>query len=261
MSELPPMTDAATTQLRQKTPDSLGENIKTIIYALLIALVLRTVLVQPFHIPSSSMRPTLVEGDYIFVAKWSYGYSRHSIQFSPNLFQGRVLAQPPRRGDIIVFKPPGDPSKDYIKRLIALPGDRVQMRDGALFLNGQAVARTRLSDDLATTPYGDVIKVARWQETLDSGASYVTYDTIPDGEGDNTPEITVPDGHYFLMGDNRDNSRDSRFNDIVGLVPFDNLVGQAEVILFSNDDSLTWWNPLSWVLSLRADRFFKGLNG
>lgn len=252
-------TPAAFSTKTAKNPDGLVENIKTIVYALLIALVLRSVLVQPFNIPSSSMRPNLIEGDYIFVAKWTYGYSKHSIQWSPPLFEGRIFAKEPSRGDIIVFKPPGAMDKDYIKRLIGLPGDRIQMRDGALYINDKAVERTAMADDMLTTPYGEVIKVKRWHETLPNGVSYVTYDAIENGEGDNTDVYTVPVGHYFMMGDNRDNSRDSRFNDIVGFVPYENLEGKAKWIMFSNDETLTWWNPISWVMSLRPDRFVKGL--
>lgn len=235
----------------------LWENIKTVIYALLIALVLRTVLVQPFHIPSGSMLPNLLIGDYIFVSKWAYGYSKHSILFSPPVGEGRLFGKTPARGDVAVFKAPGHGRRDYIKRVIGLPGDRVQMRHGQLYINRKPVKREELSMGTITGPYGELRKVRRWRETLDNGTSYVTFDMINESAADNTMEYSVPEGHVFMMGDNRDNSSDSRLEaDGFAYVPIENMVGKAEVVMFSNTDSLTWWNPISWVMSLRGNRFF-----
>lgn len=214
----------------QKKSGGFGETVSVIVQALLLALVIRTFLFQPFSIPSGSMRPTLLEGDYLFVTKWAYGYSKHSLPFSPDLFSGRIFGSDPERGDVVVFKFPPNPSLDYIKRVIGLPGDTVQMRDGQLFINGDAVPREKVGE--INNP--DITEVNRpvevWRETLPNGVSYDTLDLTPEGIGDNTREFVVPAGHYFMMGDNRDNSTDSRFN--VGFVPEDHLVGRANIIFF-----------------------------
>ena len=215
----------------EKKSGGLGETVSVIVQALLLALVIRTFLFQPFSIPSGSMRPTLLEGDYLFVTKWAYGFSRHSLPFSPDIFSGRIWGSEPERGDVAVFKFPPNPSLDYIKRVIGLPGDRVQMKEGVLFINGEAVPREKIGQ--VNNP--DVTEVNRpvdvYRETLPNGVSYETLDLTPNSIGDDTREFVVPEGHYFMMGDNRDNSTDSRFT--VGFVPAENLVGRANIIFFS----------------------------
>ncbi len=232
----------------------VGETISVIVQALLIAIVIRTLLFQPFSIPSGSMRPTLLEGDYLFVTKWAYGYSRHSMPFSPNLFSGRIFFSEPKRGDVVVFKFPPNPSVDYIKRLIGLPGDRIQVKDGVLYINDVAVPREKVGqiDNPDITEVNRPVDVYR--ETLPNGVSYDTLDIDPNSIGDNTREFTVPAGHYFMMGDNRDNSSDSRFN--VGNVPVENLVGRANYIFFSIAGGASPLEIWSWPSELRLDRFF-----
>ena len=237
------------------------EIVKTIVYALLIALVLRVIFFQPFTIPSASMEPNLYEGDYVIVSKYSYGYSRHSIPFSPPVFEGRLFERKPERGDIVVFKLPSDGRTDYIKRVIGLPGDRVQMRAGLLYVNDKLVAREPLSPS-KTIVMGFERDIARYQERLDTGRTFATQDMGPDGDLDNTDVFVVPDGHYFMMGDNRDNSSDSRVPPAamgVGMVPADHLVGKAQIILLSWKPEASIFKPWTWVLDARPSRFFKVL--
>jgi len=237
------------------------EIVKTIAIALLVALVLRVFLFQPFTIPSASMEPTLLEGDYIIVSKFAYGYSRHSAPFSPPVLEGRVLARQPKRGDIVVFKLPRDGRTDYIKRLVGLPGDRIQVREGAVYVNGEAVNRAAAGQGVAQSPFGIERPVDRYRETLDNGRSYITHDLGPDGEVDNTDVYVVPAGHFFMMGDNRDNSVDSRYPPEfgVGFVPFENLVGKAEMILFSWNAEASLFQPWTWFSEVRPSRFFTQL--
>jgi signal peptidase I len=237
------------------------EIVKTIVYALLIALFLRVIFFQPFTIPSASMEPNLYEGDYIIVSKWSYGYSRHSIPLSPPLFKGRILAQAPHRGDIVVFKLPSDNHTDYVKRLIGLPGDRIQMKSGLLYVNDKLVPRQPLAPIKTLVPPGFTADVARYRETL-YGKSFVTQDFGTDNEYDNTDAYVVPEGYYFMMGDNRDNSSDSRVppaNGGVGYVPAENLVGKAQIILLSWRPEASIFKPWTWVLDARPSRFFRVL--
>ena len=238
----------------QKKSGGLGETVSVIVQALLLALVIRTLLFQPFSIPSGSMRPTLLEGDYLFVTKWAYGYSRYSLPLSPDLFSGRVWASDPERGDVVVFKFPPNPSLDYIKRVIGLPGDRVQMKDGVLYINEQAVQREKIGE--ITNP--DITETERpvdvYRETLPNGVSYDTLDLTPNSAGDNTREFVVPDGHYFMMGDNRDNSADSRFT--VGFVPEDHLVGRANIIFFSIAGGASPLEIWKWPSEMRPSRLF-----
>lgn len=249
--------------MAKQTSGGWLESIKTIFYAALIAIVVRTVAFEPFNIPSGSMIPTLLVGDYLFVSKYSYGYSRHSIPFSPNLFSGRVFASPPRRGDVAVFKLPRDGATDYIKRIVGLPGDRIQMRSGILHLNGQPVRRELLGP-FTVEGDGPRITVRRFRETLpgDGGRPAVSHDIVEvtdDGFADNTIEFRVPENHVFVMGDNRDNSQDSRAMNDVGFVPIDNLVGRAEFIFFSVDDSARIWEVWAWPFAIRWSRIFSAV--
>ncbi|NGO53961.1 signal peptidase I [Allomesorhizobium camelthorni] len=237
-----------------KKSGGLGETVSVIVQALILALVIRTFLFQPFSIPSGSMRPTLLEGDYLFVTKWAYGYSRHSLPFSPNIFSGRIFGNAPERGDVAVFKLPPNPSLDYIKRVIGLPGDRIQVRDGQLFINDQAVPREKVGqiDNPDITEVSGPVDVYR--ETLPNGVSYDTLDLTPNSIGDDTREFIVPEGHYFMMGDNRDNSTDSRFS--VGFVPEENLVGRANIIFFSIAEGASPLEIWKWPTQMRPSRLF-----
>ncbi len=231
-----------------------GETFSVLVQALLLAVVIRTVFFQPFSIPSGSMRPTLLEGDYLFVTKWAYGYSRHSMPFSPNLFSGRIFGSEPERGDVAVFKLPSNTAVDYIKRIIGLPGDRIQVVAGQLMINGEAVKREKIGqiDNPDITEGNRPVDVYR--ETLPNGVTYDTLDIDPHSIGDDTREFTVPPGHYFAMGDNRDNSSDSRFG--VGFVPAENLVGRANYIFFSIAGGASPLEIWRWPSEIRLDRFF-----
>jgi signal peptidase I len=242
------------TDKSQKKSGGLGETVSVIVQALVLALIIRTFLFQPFSIPSGSMRPTLLEGDYLFVTKWSYGYSRYSLPFAPDIFSGRLWGSAPKRGDVVVFKFPPDPSVDYIKRLIGLPGDRIQMKHDELYINGVVVPRKKVGQ--INNP--DITEVDRpvdvYRETLPNGVSYDTLDLTQNGLGDDTREFVVPPGHYFMMGDNRDNSSDSRFT--VGYVPAENLVGHANIIFFSIAGGASPLEIWKWPSELRASRLF-----
>lgn len=201
-------------------------------------ILFRFVLFQPFNIPSGSMTPALMVGDYVFAAKYPYGYGRYSLPFASSWISGRVLAADPEYGDIVVFRTAKDSSADYVKRVVGLPGDRIQMRQGRLILNGRPVTRVALEATFAGDACGvdDRAAVKRWRETLPSGASYVTYDCLDDGYLDNTNVFTVPPGHIFVLGDNRDNSTDSRMLSTFGFVPMDNLIGKVTRIFWSLDE-------------------------
>ena len=234
----------------------LFELAKTVVSALLIALVLRTVLFQPFTIPSDSMEPGLLRGDYIVVSKFSYGWSRMSLPLNPPLGHGRLFFHMPQRGDIVVFQLPRDESQTYIKRLIGLPGDRVQLVNGVVMINGKAIPRT----DIGTTqdPGQPEVKVTQFRETKPNGQSYVTFSQGPDHDYENTDVYVVPDGQFFFMGDNRDNSLDSRWPGQIGVgfVPAENLVGKAEIILASWKDGASLFKPWTWVMNIQLQRFF-----
>ena len=233
----------------------VAETIRVIFHALIIALVIRTVLFQPFNIPSGSMKATLLVGDYLFVSKYSYGYSHFSLPFSPPIFSGRIFASPPERGDVVVFRLPKDTSTDYIKRVIGLPGDRIQMVDGVLHINGQPIKRERADDFVEVEEGVRAAPVRRWRETLPNGVSYYALDLVQNGFADNTQVYTVPQGEYFMMGDNRDNSTDSRFSQ-VGTVPFENIVGKAQLIFFSVYEGERAWEFWRWPFSVRWSRLF-----
>jgi signal peptidase I len=228
----------------------LLENVKTIIYAGLIAVVIRTFLFEPFNIPSGSMIPTLLVGDYLFVAKFSYGLSHFSFPFSPDWFSGRIFGSVPHRGDVLVFRYPPDPSEDYIKRVIGLPGDHIQLREGELYINGQEVPR-QPAGDYVIRAGGIPTAVRRYTETLPDGVEHSIVKETEQGEMNNTGEYVVPPGELFVLGDNRDDSADSRF---WGFVPMENLIGQAEIIFFSIAPNAPWWEFWEWPLEIRWDR-------
>ena len=260
---------AAAQDTRRKPDEGLWETVKVIIQALLIAFVVRTFFYQPFNIPSASMYPTLKVGDYLFVSKLSYGYGKYSFNFSlgmfghelvsccPIDFPGRViLADTPTRGDVAVFKLPTNTNIDYIKRVIGLPGDRVQMRDGILFINDQAVKKERIEDYTDASERGLQNPVPQFLETLPNGVQYRVLDTDPNGGADTTDEYVVPEGHYFMMGDNRDNSQDSRYLGQVGYVPIENFVGRADIIFFSISPDASFVEVWRWPFAIRWSRFF-----
>lgn len=251
------MAGSKATPRRQSS--ALVENIKTIVYAALIAVGVRTVAFEPFNIPSGSMIPTLLVGDYLFVSKYSYGYSTYSLPFSPDLFSGRIFGSLPKRGDVVVFKYPRDTSVDYIKRIVGLPGDRIQVKEGILYVNGQECPRTPEGDYLADD---NGIKMMRkeYKETLPNGVTHDILKERDDGWVNNTPVYVVPPDHLFAMGDNRDNSADSRFMDGVGFVPVENLVGRAEILFFSFDAEYPWWEVWMWPFEVRWNRILKPIH-
>ena len=232
------------------------ENIKTIIYALIIALIIRSFLFQPFYIPSSSMEPTLLVGDRLFVSKYSYGYSRHSLPFSPNITQKRYFSKNPERGDVVVFKTPADNRTDYIKRLIGLPGDTLQIIEGELYLNSQKIQRNKAEITFNINCGNRKLDINAFEELLPGGEKYIAVYN-KEGTMQNTDKFIVPDEHYFFMGDNRDCSKDSRFLSSVGYVTFNNLVGKASMIFFSNDKKKgNFFEFWKWHKSIRIDRIF-----
>ena len=240
--------------------DFIIENLKTLFYALVIAVVIRSLLIQPFYIPSSSMEPNLLVGDRIFVTKYSYGYSKHSFPFSPPIFDGRIISNEPKRGDIVVFKTPADNRTDYIKRLIGLPGDKVQFINSNLYINSSEVLKSRVSKDDIIYCGNNKINVFTFEEILSNEKKHTAV-YLKDFTFQNSDPFTVPKNHYFFLGDNRDCSKDSRFLTSVGYVHKDNLVGKAQFIFFSSDKSIgsifSFWK---WNKSLRLDRFFKKIN-
>ncbi len=241
----------------------LWDNVRTIVVALLIAVVVRTVLFEPFNIPSGSMIPTLLVGDYVFTEKWAYGYSRFSVPFAPDLFDGRILYHRPHRGDVAVFRETKDTSIDYIKRIVGLPGDRIRVTGGQLYVNDVLVPRTALGDYDATDENGTVMQGARYEEHLpgSGGRGVVNHQILKltsEGPQNDTPDYVVPRGDFFAMGDNRDDSADSRFQgplpEDLGYVPIENLVGRAVIIFFSFDHWAPWWAVWDWPFEVRWGR-------
>src|SRR5512147_1268370 len=243
----------------EETQEKSGvkDTIRVVIHALILALLVRIFLFQPFNIPSGSMIQTLLVGDYLFVSKYSYGYSRYSFPFGPDLFSGRIWAKEPTRGDVVVFKLPRDNETDYIKRVIGLPGDEIQMIHGVLHINGEPIKKEKIEDVTLEDPSGHTRTVARYRETLPNGVTYPVLDLIQEGIGDNTEVYKVPENHFFMMGDNRDNSTDSRFLSEVGYVPFENLVGRAEIIFFSIREDSSFWEIWRWPGSVRWSRMLQ----
>ena len=264
---------------KEKKPESLGSLLRFLLGLAIFAWILRSFIVAPFSIPSGSMLPGMYIGDHLFVSKWPYGYSKYSFPLGIPSFEGRIMESAPERGDVVVFRPPGQESSDFVKRVIGLPGDRIEVRGGRVILNGEPLQRQRLQRDFAMpiTPNspcrvvtgasrfvqpdpdgeGELCLYPTFLETLPGGRQYKVLDQVSGGEGDDRPPITVPADHYFLMGDNRDDSLDSRFLPSVGgvgLVPAENLVGRAEFNFWSTDGSASWVLPWTWFTALRADR-------
>ena len=233
------------------------ENLKTLFYALIIAIFIRSIFLQPFYIPSSSMEPNLLVGDRLFVTKYSYGYSKHSFPFSPPLFKGRIIFNNPKRGEVIVFKTPSDNRTDYIKRLIGLPGDTIQFIDGDVYLNSNQILKTIITKNDTLYCGNTKINVITFEEKLPNGITYIA-SYSKDYSFKNSDKYIVPDKHFFFLGDNRDCSKDSRYLTEVGFVHQDNLVGKAQFMFFSSDPKMgsifEIWN---WDEILRFKRFLK----
>ena len=235
------------------------ENLKTLFYALIIALIIRSLFIQPFYIPSSSMEPTLLVGDRLFVTKYSYGYSKHSFPFSPPIFNSRIMFSSPKRGDVVVFKTPADNRTDYIKRLIALPGDEIQFINSNIYLNNIEILKSKISKNDKIFCGNKTIDVFTFEEKLTDNKVHQTV-YLKDFPFKNSDKFIVPKDHYFFLGDNRDCSKDSRFLASVGYVHKDNLVGKAQLIFFSSDKSVgSFFAFWKWNTSIRFDRFFKNI--
>jgi len=270
------MKNKASGYKQSKAAGGIGETVRTIIYAVAIAIGVRTFAYEPFNIPSGSMKPTLLVGDYLFVSKFSYGYSRYSLPFGLPLIPGRIFYHPPQRGDVVVFKQPANPSVDFIKRVIGLPGDKVQIIKGTIYINDVPVKRTRTDAYVDSEPGTVPTILEGYNETLPNGVTHEIILRSPDparptrevctdphdrtGDPENTCPFIVPADHFFMMGDNRDNSADSRVEGSgVGMVPKENLVGHAQFIFFSIDSSAQWWEFWKWPFAIRYDRLFKGI--
>lgn len=238
-----------------ETSDSIADTVRTVIIAIFIAMVIRTFAFEPFNIPSSSMVPTLLIGDYLFVSKFSYGYGKVGTFWGMAPVSGRLGGQMPKRGDVVVFKTPRDNKTDYIKRLIGLPGDTIQVRQGLLYINGAPVRRTRLGENAEGRLASRDSSGVDYIEELPGGVSHIIREEGDDMPLDDTEEFKVPEGHYFFMGDNRDNSLDSR-TDKVGYVPEGNLVGRAEFLFFSLDERARFWEFWKWGECVRKERIF-----
>ena len=233
------------------------DNIKTLFYALLIAIIIRSFLIQPFYIPSSSMEPSLLVGDRLFVTKYTYGYSKHSFPFSPPVLNKRIFFSQPERGDVIVFKTPADNRTDYIKRLIGLPGDKIQFINSNLYINNNEIIKSLISENDVIFCGNRAINVFTFEEKITDDKLYKSV-YQKDFPYQNSDIFTVPENHYFFLGDNRDCSKDSRFLSSVGYVHKDNLVGKAQFIFFSSDKSIgSFFAFWKWHKSIRFNRFLK----
>tara|TARA_B110000438_G_scaffold277494_1_gene300173 strand:+ start:795 stop:1523 length:729 start_codon:yes stop_codon:yes gene_type:complete len=240
-----------------KNKNSFFHNIKSISLAIFIALLIRSFVAEPFNIPSGSMKPNLLVGDFIFVSKWSYGYSRHSLPFSLPLISGKIFSKLPKRGDIAVFKTPQDNRTDYIKRIIGLPGDKIRIINGQIEINGNIIIRKKMKDFLDIDKRGKKNRIRKYKEYF-FNLEFEILDIMDAGIVDNTPQYTVPEGKFFVMGDNRDNSQDSRFTNTVGFIPFENLVGKAQFIFFSLENS-RFYELWKWPRAIRFNRLFESI--
>ncbi len=257
-------SDALETQIKDaqaKQPplsarEEIGEFAKTILIAVVLAIIIRTFLYEPFNIPSGSMKPTLQIGDYLFVNKPAYGYSRYSFPFGLAPLEGRIWDEEPERGDVIVFKLPSNTYIDYIKRVIGMPGDRVQMRSGRLYINGTVVERESLGVKKTWDPFRGEVVMQEYLETLPGGVVHYIYEETDDRPLDNTDVFIVPEDHYFMMGDNRDNSLDSRAPNGAGYVPYENLVGKADFIFYSTNGHAGLFEFWKWPWTVRYERIF-----
>jgi signal peptidase I len=246
------------TYSKSRKPGGFWESFRTVAYAILIAVGVRTFAYEPFNIPSGSMFPTVLVGDYLFVSKLSYGYSRYSLPYAIPLFSGRIFASDPERGDVVVFRHPREPDVNYIKRLVGLPGDHIQVTHGILNINGTPVQRRRIEDFVYVDADGSTHRIPQYIETLPGGREHRILEKSDDEPFDNTREYVVPPGHYFMMGDNRDNSVDSRR--AVGYVPEENLIGRATVVFFSHEADVHWWEFWKWPTSIRYGRLLQSVD-
>ena len=237
-----------------KNKNSLISNLKSIFLAVLIALIIRSFFAEPFNIPSGSMKPNLLVGDFIFVSKWSYGFSKHSLPFSIPLIPGKIFSKLPERGEVVVFKTPEDNRTDYIKRVIGLPGDRIKIIDGNIIINDSLILKKKLKDFIDTDKNSNIKRIRKYKEFFFNKEIEVL-DIMDQGIVDNTNLYVVPEGHFFVMGDNRDNSQDSRFTNIVGYIPIENLIGKAQFIFFSLENS-RFFELWKWPKAIRTERLF-----
>ena len=235
-----------------KSKGSFFNNLKSILLAIFLAILIRSFIAEPFNIPSGSMKPNLLVGDFIFVSKWSYGFSRHSLPFSIPLIPNRLFSGLPKRGDIVVFKTPVDNRTDYIKRVIGLPGDKIKISNGSIIINDNLILRKKIKDFFDINKQGKVKRIRQYKEYF-MDVEFNVLDITDQSPGDNTQIYMVPENHFFVMGDNRDNSQDSRFLNMVGYVPIENLVGKAQFIFFSLENA-RFFQIWKWFKAIRYNR-------